>query len=440
MRRKKHLWCLLTIVICMMLSGIHVCAEPSGPGTNLPTEFHITLECKKQMKLGETISTDDFYAKCDNLGYFEISSISMETSKSPMYAYNTSGTSFYKTYGEKIEKDTYYAIQVWLLKSLLDPGDMSDYAGKTVTATINGKEAEVGRRNPAAGQIDFFVWINYSPQDLHPEHEGKYSKGADGVWSRTCANKECGEIETHTHTFGGWKSIVSATATREEVQTRQCTSDICNHESEERTVHSIHVYDSYNIISEPTATEDGRKTGTCRICNTTASFVIPHLESTAAKPSISSFPLKKGGSYTVTIDNLLETDSVASWTSHTPAVAAVDSNGRITGLKSGTAIIEAKLASGKPLFVTVKVQKKAVKTAKLRGLTKKLPLKKGEKYQLKAVRYPVTSNEKITYSTSNKKVAAVSKKGLIVAKKKGKATITVKSGKIKAKIKVTVTK
>ena len=42
------------------------------------------------------------------------------------------------------------------------------------------------------------------------------------------------------------------------------------------------------------------------------------------------------------------------------------------------------------------------------------------------------------YSSSNKKVVSVSSKGVIKAKKKGKATITVKSGKKTYKIKVTV--
>ena len=44
----------------------------------------------------------------------------------------------------------------------------------------------------------------------------------------------------------------------------------------------------------------------------------------------------------------------------------------------------------------------------------------------------------MTYTTSNKKVATVTKNGVIKAKKKGTATITVKSGKVTKKVKVTV--
>jgi len=80
-----------------------------------------------------------------------------------------------------------------------------------------------------------------------------------------------------------------------------------------------------------------------------------------------------------------------------------------------------------------------VKTSKITADVKKLTLKKGKKYQLKINRTPITATEKITYSSSNKKVAAVNKAGKITAKKKGKATITAKTsnGK-KAKISVIV--
>ena len=41
---------------------------------------------------------------------------------------------------------------------------------------------------------------------------------------------------------------------------------------------------------------------------------------------------------------------------------------------------------------------------------------------------PITTQQKVTYKTSNKKVCTVSKKGLLTAKKKGTAKITVQSG------------
>ena len=51
---------------------------------------------------------------------------------------------------------------------------------------------------------------------------------------------------------------------------------------------------------------------------------------------------------------------------------------------------------------------------------------------------PANSTEKITYKSSNTKIATVSTKGVIKAKKKGTVTITVKSGDVKVRCRVTV--
>lgn len=69
-----------------------------------------------------------------------------------------------------------------------------------------------------------------------------------------------------------------------------------------------------------------------------------------------------------------------------------------------------------------------------------LTMKKGTTFQLKA-KAGSSKKQKITYSSSNKKVAAVSSKGKIKAVKNGKATITIKAktgNYKKAQVKVTV--
>ncbi len=81
---------------------------------------------------------------------------------------------------------------------------------------------------------------------------------------------------------------------------------------------------------------------------------------------------------------------------------------------------------------------KVIRTKKINNVPKKLKLKKGKTYKIKAKLMPKTSTQKLTYKSSKKSVVTVSKKGKIKAKKKGKATIYVKSGKVKVKIKVTV--
>lgn len=112
---------------------------------------------------------------------------------------------------------------------------------------------------------------------------------------------------------------------------------------------------------------------------------------------------------------------------------------QITGKKRGTATITVTSKGGGTAKVKVKVQKKKVVTKKLKLSNKKLTLKKGKKAKLTVTRKPITGIEKLKWTSSNKKVATVSAKGVVTAKKKGKATITVKlSNKKKAVCRVTV--
>ena len=143
-----------------------------------------------------------------------------------------------------------------------------------------------------------------------------------------------------------------------------------------------------------------------------------------------SIRLKKKQSTTkVQVSGLAAGDRVQSWTTSNKKVATVTSRGKITAKKTGKARIIITLASGKKAVVNVTVQKTAVKTTKISGLKRSVVLKRRQKLTLKPVISPITSVEKVTYKTSNKKVATVSSRGVITAKKKGTAKITVKSGK-----------
>ena len=80
-----------------------------------------------------------------------------------------------------------------------------------------------------------------------------------------------------------------------------------------------------------------------------------------------------------------------------------------------------------------------VHTTKI-GLNKsKVTLKVGKTFRLKAT-VDEGSVDKITYKSSNKKIATVSSTGKIKAKKAGKVTITVKSGNVTKKCKITIKK
>ncbi len=136
-------------------------------------------------------------------------------------------------------------------------------------------------------------------------------------------------------------------------------------------------------------------------------------------------------------------DYIKSWKSTNSNIVKVfgKANGTCTikaQSRIGNAAIIITFASGLKKVVKVKVQKFTVKTRKISGLQKKVIVKKGKSITLKPVRAPFTSQEKITYKTSNKKVATVNTAGKITGKKAGTAYVTVKSGKKSVKVKVVV--
>lgn len=131
-----------------------------------------------------------------------------------------------------------------------------------------------------------------------------------------------------------------------------------------------------------------------------------------------------------------DTTDKITWKTSNKKVVTITAKGKIKGVKAGTATITATASNGKKATckVTVKVPATKVKLNKT-----KVTLAKGKSVTLKATLTPTNSTDKLTWTTSNKKVATVTSKGKVTAVKKGTATITVKttSGK-KATCKVTV--
>ena len=253
-------------------------------------------------------------------------------------------------------------------------------------------------------------------------------------------------------------------------------------------VHS-HSWVTKNVVKEATCTEAGSKVENCASCDATRTVTIPAKGHTVVKdaavaPTVfadgktegshcsvcgtvlekqntiakvpgtiyltaSSLKMKTGQSTTAfKATGFSEGDYVTAVTSNKPGtvkVTNVNKNGTFkltAGKKKGSAVVTVTLASKKTASFKVTVQKAAVKTTKITTTTKSLTLAKGATYKKLASSIavtPVTSKEKVTYSSSNKKVATVSSKGVIKAKKAGTAKITVKSGSKKVVVTVKVT-
>ncbi len=249
------------------------------------------------------------------------------------------------------------------------------------------------------------------------------------------------EPPVHTHTPGDWVTEKEATESEEGSRVQKCTEcgEIINRESIPKLT-PVHTHTPGDWVTEKEATgsEEGSLVQKCTGCGEILNRKsIPKFTVTL---NVKSIPLQVKKSTTAVKATVMEGDAVASWKSSNTKVAAVSKSGKITGKKTGTAKITVTTKKGATASVKVTVQKGIVKAQKIAVDKKTLTLKVKKSYTLKTVLTPVTTTEKVTYTTSNKKAAVVSKKGKITAKKAGKATITVKCGKKKVAVKVTVKK
>ncbi len=289
----------------------------------------------------------------------------------------------------------------------------------------------------------------YEPGGAGHTHSWEQTGGTDATCSEQgtalyqCA---CGAVKQEyqnkaEHSFV-FRSNQDATCTLDGTKTQVCS--VCGVTGE--TVTDVgsrgHRY-QYTSNHDATVFKDGTKTGICQRCKGKIVTVDPgtRLQPTMTLNVSGVLKMKKGQSTTkVKVSGLAKGDAVAAWSSNRPSVVKAEKNGKLTAKKTGSAVITVKLKSGLAKSFTVKVQTKKVGTARITGLEKRITLAVGKKQTLKPVVAPVTSQDKISYTSSNKKVATVSAKGVITAKKGGTAKITVKSGSKKVVIRLTVPK
>lgn len=272
-------------------------------------------------------------------------------------------------------------------------------------------------------------------------------KNKNGEWERLVRKHfEIGENSSkHSHS---WKAVktVQATCTSKGSRTDKCTS--CD------GVRTVTLPAKHTAVKDAavaaTVFKAGKTEGShCKVCGK----VLRKQASVAKlKPTISltasSLKMKAGQSTTAfKAAGLAKGDYVTKVTSGNTGIVKVSSvtkkgTFRLTaGKKAGSTTVKVILASKKSVSFKVTVQNGAVKTSKITVSTKSVILKKGTTYRKLASSVkvtPVTSPEKVTYTSSNKKIATVTSGGVIKGLKKGTATITIRSGSKKTTCKVTV--
>ncbi len=186
-----------------------------------------------------------------------------------------------------------------------------------------------------------------------------------------------------------------------------------------------------------------KKTGVAMITATayngaTATCVVRVLKA----PSKLKFPYKAaymcvGETRALSVTLPKKSASAIAWTSDNPGIVSVDAAGNFTGVAPGTAIVTARSFNNKRATCRVTVLGGAAPTA-LSLNAAALSLGKKETFQI----VPTLGEGEaavFAYVSSAKRVAAVSDKGVITAKKAGRAVITVATHNgLTASIQVTV--
>ena len=217
------------------------------------------------------------------------------------------------------------------------------------------------------------------------------------------------------------------------------TATICAVSSSGRsastTLTAAHQYGAWKTIGKATVFTESSEKRTCSICGESEQRSVPKLKAKLTL-SKSSLTVQKGKKATVKA-TFANGDSVKATSSNKSVATVSVKGGTITvtgGKKAGTATVTVTTASG--LKKTLKVSVPKVHTTKV--TCKNITVKKGKTAQLKYQVTPTLSDDKLTFSSSNKKVAVVSSKGVVKGVGKGTATITVRSGSKTVKVKVTV--
>lgn len=260
---------------------------------------------------------------------------------------------------------------------------------------------------------------------------------------------DCGEwgeersIPALGHDWDDGKVTTQATCAAKGVRTYTC--ERCGEtKTEEIPATGAHSFGVWKTTVQPSVLQEGLESRTCSVCGKTETRPIARLAASGYL-NAKTVPLKKKQkSHAVTVLGMSEGDYVKSCVSSNTRVVKASPYGTASvslkaGKKTGKATVKITLASGKQLKLTIKVQSGKVRAKKVSlACGRRLTLRKGQVVSIGASVTPITTTDKVKYSSSNRKVAKVTNGGVITARKKGKTVITVRAGSKIVRIKVTV--
>lgn len=277
------------------------------------------------------------------------------------------------------------------------------------------------------------------PTGEHSWNSGSLVKAAlctqNGEIQYTCT--KCGLKRTETVKALGHKKVTdkSIEATCEkEGKTEGSHCSICGEVlvSQKTIPATGHSWSNWITVKNASVSSEGVQQRTCSKCGKLENKNIPKLTPapTVAPTKPSTITVTKGKTTSVKSDSSWKN---VKYSTSNKKVATVDKKGKVKAVAAGTVKITVKSGSQKAVYTIV-----VPGTTAIKGVKSSVSVKKGKRYTLKPKLSYTEKADKVTYKSSNKKIATVSKKGVIKGKKKGTATITIKSGKITKKCKVKV--
>ena len=391
-------------------------ADPSGLPENITDKNHLLDEVKVPYKI-----SDDYY---DSYNTLYISPQKVKEGKNielGVYRTNisTDTSQIYKLTAK--EDGTYSAVKKY------DSSESPEFDKEASDASVYSATHIYKKSGVTLDDAGEYISVYYS------------SSSQSRIY--VCRATKTLEVE-HTHTWDEGKITKASTCTKKGTKTFTCT--VCGKTRNQEVSVVAHKFTTWKTTTAATALAPAKQTHKCSTCGKTETRNYGNKLKPSIKVNISSILLKTRQKTTLLrVSGLAKGDSIVSWKSSNTNIAKVyrRSNGTCTiqaGTRSGKAIITIALRSGLKKNITVTVQKTTVKTTKITGVATSLKLKRNQKATLKPVLQPLTSGEKITYKSSNTKIAIVNSKGQITARSKGTATITVTSGRKSVRCKVIV--
>lgn len=391
-------------------------ADPSGLPENITDKNHLLDEVKVPYKI-----SDDYYDSYNTLYISPQKVKEGENIELGVYRTNisTDTSQIYKLTAK--EDGTYSAVKKY------DSSESPEFDKEASDASVYSATHIYKKSGVTLDDAGEYISVYYS------------SSSQSRIY--VCRATKTLEVE-HTHTWDEGKITKASTCTKKGAKTFTCT--VCGKTRNQEVSVVAHKFTTWKTTTAATALASAKQTHKCSICGKTETRNYGNKLKPSIKVNISSILLKTRQKTTLLrVSGLAKGDSIVSWKSSNTNIAKVygRSNGTCTiqaGTRSGKAIITIALRSGLKKNITVTVQKTTVKTTKITGVATSLKLKRNQKATLKPVLQPLTSGEKITYKSSNTKIAIVNSKGQITARSKGTATITVTSGRKSVRCKVIV--